>query len=293
MAQQMGAVKKLLKMGASTDVVAMQQEGVDRNLPSTLVVAASMNQTDICIILLDAGANASACDSEGYTAMHHAADAGNRRVVKALLDNGADPHAANVNKDTPLSLAQKHGAWFQGVVAEMGGGKRSLQPLVYNESDKVYWDAVRANPTAQAQVENVLKTSMLTNSEKREILMSPYARPEYIEAELRKEEGNAALGRQEYERAIELYSEAVSMCPNVKEFHANRAVAYLKARRLDEALKDTQRARQIDPTWAKAFYREGQVYRAMGNLGEAGVSFWEALRLDPGSADARAQFSKA
>lgn len=69
----------------------------------------------------------------------------------------------------------------------------------------------------------VRDSCILSNSEKREILMSPYARPEYFKAEEIKEEANKALQEEQLDKAIELYTQAVEMCPRVKEFHSNRS----------------------------------------------------------------------
>lgn len=57
-------------------------------------------------------------------------------------------------------------------------------------------------------------------------------------------------------------------------------------------MRDAQEARELDPSWAKGHYREGQVYKEMGNLPEAGLCFWEALKLDPHSTEAKDAFRK-
>jgi tetratricopeptide (TPR) repeat protein len=150
----------------------------------------------------------------------------------------------------------------------------------------------------------VENTRIFTTEEKREILESPSARPEYATAKVKRELGNELLGDGNLEGAIQMYSSAIELSPEMKEAYSNRASALIRlakqrqlqggdgAQELEKGLKDAQKARELDPEWAKGHYREGQVYRAMGNLPEAGLCFWEALKLDPHSREARDMFRK-
>ena len=64
---------------------------------------ASVEDVTAC---LDAGSDVSARAEEGYTPLHHAAQASeNPEVVDALLAAGADPDTRDQHGDTPLSLA--------------------------------------------------------------------------------------------------------------------------------------------------------------------------------------------
>ena len=83
--------------GNPTIVRLLLQEGWNSNAPdddglSPLHKGAQNSNPMVVTHLLDAGADLNARDNEGYTALHWAAaQSGNGRVVKVLLDRGADP----------------------------------------------------------------------------------------------------------------------------------------------------------------------------------------------------------
>lgn len=58
-------------------------------------------------------------------------------------------------------------------------------------------------------------------------------------------------------------------------------------------LRYCDKAKKLDPTWSKAFVREGQAYNAMKEYGEAAASYWEAMNLDPKNEDIRDMFNEA
>ena len=76
------------------------------------------------------------------------------------------------------------------------------------------------------------------------------------------------------------------------ELLTNRAVAALRLNKKQDALRDAQAAKALAPAWPKAAFREGQAYRALGELADAAASFWEAHRLDPKSPEARENFNQ-
>jgi uncharacterized protein len=57
--------------------------------------------------LLSGGADISAKQNGGFTALHSAAANGNVPLVKLLIERGADPHVLSDDKKTPLQFAQE------------------------------------------------------------------------------------------------------------------------------------------------------------------------------------------
>jgi ankyrin repeat protein len=152
MADQPEAVRRLLQCGADPNLRALQKQGEDRNLPSPVVVSASMNQTQICKFMLDGGANATLCDMDGTTSLHHAAENGNKDLVFALLENGADPFAKDVRGQTPIDVARGlHGEWFADAVAAMQEGRRLDAPIAGGDTE--YWRRIRGKHATEDEIE--------------------------------------------------------------------------------------------------------------------------------------------
>ncbi|VDM78055.1 unnamed protein product [Strongylus vulgaris] len=62
---------------------------------------------------------------------------------------------------------------------------------------------------------------------------------------------------------------------------ANYAAILLRLDRVDEALKNADHAIELDPKWAKAYYRRGEALRRLNALLPAVVSLSEGVALDP------------
>ncbi|XP_034259213.1 ankyrin repeat domain-containing protein 54 [Pantherophis guttatus] len=67
--------------------------------------AANSNDLETVVQLLEDGADPCAADDKGRTALHFASCNGNDRIVQLLLDHGADPNQRDGLGNTPLHLA--------------------------------------------------------------------------------------------------------------------------------------------------------------------------------------------
>ena len=62
-------------------------------------------QEDVLIHWLEQGGNPSACDQAGWSVLMLAAEAGMVRLVRALLEQGADPHRTSTMGESPWDVA--------------------------------------------------------------------------------------------------------------------------------------------------------------------------------------------
>ena len=96
-------VRALVEQGA--DVTARQGDGA-----TALHWAAYWNDTDIAGLLIDAGADVDAANDLGVTPLWAAAENRSAAMVRRLLDAGANPDAPLLSGETPLMTAARVGA---------------------------------------------------------------------------------------------------------------------------------------------------------------------------------------
>lgn len=88
-----------------------------------------------------------------------------------------------------------------------------------------------------------------------------------------KEEGNEAFNNNDLVKAVESYTKAIKLAINdsrdLSIYYKNRAAAYLKLNKLDEAVNDCDKSLQIVPTDPKALFRRCQALDSLERYEEA------------------------
>ncbi|KAG8214781.1 hypothetical protein J3R82DRAFT_9917 [Butyriboletus roseoflavus] len=100
-------------------------------------------------------------------------------------------------------------------------------------------------------------------------------------ARLAKDKGNAAFKVANYPTAIGHYTDAILADSSDHTFFLNRAAAYLKLGKSEDAEKDCTEVLALSSNNVKALFRRGQARRALGNLDDAQADLDQALALDP------------
>src|ERR1700733_14089147 len=98
--QRAAAIDMIAKKSA--DVNAAEADG-----STPLLWAANLNETDLAMRLLKAGANPKVRNQLGSTPLGEAALNANTGLIKAFLDSGADPNAAGPDGQTPLMIVAR------------------------------------------------------------------------------------------------------------------------------------------------------------------------------------------
>lgn len=86
------------------------------------------------------------------------------------------------------------------------------------------------------------------------------------EAESLKSKGNAAMAQKDYPKAIDLYTQALTLHPGNAIFLSNRAAAYSAAKDHESARADAEAAVAVDPKYTKAWSRLGLARFALGDV---------------------------
>ncbi len=93
----------------------------------------------------------------------------------------------------------------------------------------------------------------------------------------------ANLGK--YDLAIKSFSQAVTIAPEVADFHYNLGQAFYDRGQLDAAIATLQQALTLQPNHAGACYTLGKALQQTGDLAKATTYYQQALKLAPNHAE--------
>ncbi|KAG6853017.1 hypothetical protein C0991_007458 [Blastosporella zonata] len=112
-------------------------------------------------------------------------------------------------------------------------------------------------------------------------------------AQADKEKGNAAFKAGDYPNAIGHYSAAILADGKDFTFPLNRAAAYLRLGKNEDAERDCTTVLRLNALNAKALFRRGQARLAMGKLEEASTDLTQALKREPANTAIKEELKKA
>jgi DnaJ family protein C protein 7 len=100
-----------------------------------------------------------------------------------------------------------------------------------------------------------------------------------------KQKGNDATKANDFKSAIKYYTEAIDQEPDnrnvVSVLYANRALAHIKTKNYTAAKSDLDKSIDLNPNYAKAYSRRGDVKMELGDPEGARSDFQQAHSLDP------------
>ncbi|XP_017771196.1 PREDICTED: small glutamine-rich tetratricopeptide repeat-containing protein beta-like [Nicrophorus vespilloides] len=112
-------------------------------------------------------------------------------------------------------------------------------------------------------------------------------------AESLKTKGNEAMKDGNYSLALDCYTKAIEVDCKRAVYFCNRAAAYSKLDRHQEAIDDCKEAIKLDSKYGKAYGRLGIAYANLNMFQDAANAYKDALRLDPSNASYEANLKLA
>lgn len=85
----------------------------------------------------------------------------------------------------------------------------------------------------------------------------------------------------EYEKALDSYTEAISLYPQFAEAYASRGIVYGEAQEYDKALQDCEKAVELNPSSAMAYNNRSIVHFWRGDVDKTIQDCSKAIELDP------------
>jgi tetratricopeptide (TPR) repeat protein len=101
---------------------------------------------------------------------------------------------------------------------------------------------------------------------------------------------NAFFVDEDYESAIQKYSEALKDAPNDADTLSKRSAAYLKLNKLQCAVADARDALKLDTSLLMAYYRQGVALFGLEKYNEAKASFSKGKEMAGNHDHALARF---
>ncbi|KAI9449906.1 hypothetical protein BJY52DRAFT_1305637 [Lactarius psammicola] len=107
-----------------------------------------------------------------------------------------------------------------------------------------------------------------------------------------KEKGNAAFKAGDYPAAIGHYTAATIADPSDPTYFLNRAAAYLKLSKYEDAERDCTAVLNLSNKNVKAFFRRAQARVSLQKLGEAHNDLQWALKIEPNNDAVKAELAR-
>ncbi|KAF7354931.1 Heat shock protein sti1 [Mycena sanguinolenta] len=104
--------------------------------------------------------------------------------------------------------------------------------------------------------------------------------PSVSEANELKDQGHKALAAKGYDKAIDLFSQAIALDPTDHVLFSNRSAAHSGKRQWEDALKDAEQCIALNPLWSEGFARKCAALHGAWRHDEAIVAYEEGLKLE-------------
>lgn len=92
-----------------------------------------------------------------------------------------------------------------------------------------------------------------------------------IQAELKNKEACEEYRTESLEKALNLYSEAIRLCPRNAVYRTNRAGCFIKLEKIEQAISDAVKAVDVDPGYSKGYLRAVNCFLLSGDVNQAQV----------------------
>uniref|UniRef100_A0A8C7E8R9 Uncharacterized protein n=1 Tax=Nothoprocta perdicaria TaxID=30464 RepID=A0A8C7E8R9_NOTPE len=93
------------------------------------------------------------------------------------------------------------------------------------------------------------------------------------QADEKKNEAFDAVRRGEFRRAIQLFTDAIKLNPRFSTLYANRASVFVRLRKPNAAIRDCNKATEINPDSAQPYKWRGKAYWLLGHWKQAAKDF--------------------
>ncbi|KAJ3917708.1 activator of Hsp70 and Hsp90 chaperone [Lentinula edodes] len=95
-----------------------------------------------------------------------------------------------------------------------------------------------------------------------------------------KDQGNKAFAAKDWDKAINLFSQAIAIDGSNHVLYSNRSAAYSGKKEWAAALKDAEKCIELNPTWSKGYARKGAALHGSKSYDEAIAAYDAGLKIE-------------
>ncbi|KAJ7762806.1 activator of Hsp70 and Hsp90 chaperone [Mycena maculata] len=95
-----------------------------------------------------------------------------------------------------------------------------------------------------------------------------------------KDLGNKAFAAKDYDKAIDLFTQAIAVDSSNHVLYSNRSAAHAGKKQWAEALTDAEQCVVVNPSWSKGYARKGAALHGARRYEEAVTAYEEGLKLE-------------
>ncbi|KAL0581225.1 Hsp90 cochaperone [Marasmius crinis-equi] len=95
-----------------------------------------------------------------------------------------------------------------------------------------------------------------------------------------KDQGNKAFAAKDWDKAIDLFTQAVALDPKNHVLYSNRSASYAGKKDWTAALKDAEQCIQVNPQWSKGYARKGAALHGARNYDQAIEAYNAGLKIE-------------
>jgi tetratricopeptide (TPR) repeat protein len=125
-----------------------------------------------------------------------------------------------------------------------------------------------------SNIEIILTAKILPDDIKKPVTLEEQAKAEEF-----KSKGNEAWKKKQCQNAVDLYTEAIKADLSNAVYRSNRSAALTSMKKYEEARQDAYIATQLDPNYAKAWFRLGLAEKKLGNRKRARDAYERAVKV--------------
>jgi tetratricopeptide (TPR) repeat protein len=101
-----------------------------------------------------------------------------------------------------------------------------------------------------------------------------------------KQLGNDEFKNEDYQKALDLYTQALRICPlkfqkERSVFHSNRSACYFKLKENEKCVKECSKSIELDPSFVKPLLRRAECNQLIDKLDDALNDYKQLSELEP------------